>query len=255
MIVGILVVVWLAVLSPIVIRRLRDRDTDRSIVNFHERMARLGTGSPLVEPAHRLDVSDEAPPREVGEHEMNPPTRAPRLRLVPADATTTGSDRDLSWEEWSRAFGDEPFESPSPVRQRTTSVNPRAAAYSRVPVDHVASRAPAGSPFSSRRQRARRRRTILQLAASVVVSTVLVVLVNNVLVDVWALASWLALAGFFALMYYAMTTGLLGSASARPRVDTARPAPVRPAARRAAVAYEDEYEDDAYEEPRYARAL
>ena len=148
MLIGILVVVWIAVLSPIAYRRFRDRDTDRSIVSFHERMAHLNNGSPLVAPAHRLDVSDEAPPREPSEYEMRPPTRIPQLRIVPVDATPGDLERDMSWEEWSVAHSDEPYQPTGEVRRVEPMAVPhhRVAAYSRVPSAHGVAPQSAPSP-------------------------------------------------------------------------------------------------------------
>jgi hypothetical protein len=215
MLIGILAVIWIAVLSPIIIRRLRDQDTDRSIVNFHERMARLGgPNPPLVSPAHRLDVSDETPPRELLESEINPPSRAPHLRVVPIDATRTDLERDQSWDEWSLSHSDDPYEHSTQARRSVVQQNPRAAAYSRVPATNVAAVA-SSSPYGSRSQRIRRRRTLLTLIASTVLSSAGVLLVNSIIVDVAALLAWTALIGFLALMYYALTTGLMSSTSAR----------------------------------------
>jgi hypothetical protein len=208
----ILAVIWIAVLSPIIIRRLRDQDTDRSIVNFHERMARLGgQNPPLVAPAHRLDVSDETPPRELLEYEVNPPTRAPHLRVVPVNATRTQIEQEMSWDEWSIAYSDDPFEQSSPVRSAVSHANPRAAAYSRVPAGTVSVAAPTSSPYGSRTQRMRRRNTLLSLIAAVVVSTASAAFLGSTVVEIAAMVSWFALLSFLGLMYYAMTTGLISA--------------------------------------------
>ncbi len=224
MLIGILAVIWIAVLSPIIIRRLRDQDTDRSIVNFHERMARLGgQNPPFVEPAHRLDVSDEAPPRELLESEVNPPTRAPHLRVVPVNATRSDLEHDQSWDEWSLSHSDDPYETSTPRRLVGAYANPRAAAYSRVPATNVAASAASSSPYGTRSQRVRRRRTLLTLTASTVLSSAGVLLINSIIIDVVALLAWSALIGFLALMYYALSTGLLSSSS----MPAGRAAPVR----------------------------
>ncbi len=216
MVIAVIVIVWIVVLTPIAIRRLRDHDTDRSIVNFHEHMARLGNGTPpLVTPAHRLDVSDETPPREVREYEMNPPTRAPQLRVVPVGATVRDVEQELSWEEWSLAHSDEPHEAARPRRELRESTNHRAAAYAQVPTATAVLAPPVAtaSSFGSRSQRARRRRSLLTLATSVVISSVMAFFLSSTLIDAWALVSWVALASFLGLMYYAMSSGLMKSST------------------------------------------
>ena len=226
MLILVLVVVWAAVLAPILYRRFRDQDTDRSIINFHERMARLGSGDPLVEPAHRLSVNDETPPRELLDHEVNPPTRAPRLRVVPNNATTAQLERDQSWDEWSNAYSDDPIEVVSPerhaaTRQLSSNVNRRAAAYSRVPAATVTAKAPPSS-YGSRPQRVRRRRVLLSLTASTSLSTVAILMTSSFIVELWALGSWLMMLSFLGLMYYAMSVGMMSN-TARPTTRLVNP--------------------------------
>ena len=228
MLIVVLIVVWIAVLSPIAYRRFRDRDTDRSIVNFHERMAHLTNGEPLVAPAHRLDVSDEAPPREPSEYEMRPPTRVPQLRIVPVDATPGELERDMSWADWSVAHSDEPYEPTGPVRRAEPVVNHRVAAYSHQPTAQILAPPTMSSANGSKAQRVRRRNVLLTLVGSVFLTTVAALFTNALLFEVVALVSWIALATFLGLMYYAMTTGLISTApSAAPRISNVRAMPTR----------------------------
>ena len=246
MIIGILVVVWIGVLTPIVVKHFRDNDADRSIVSFKRRLAQMGNDQPIVEPAYRLDD-----PRETGEVLESPAETLsrPRLRLVPAGATTSDLDRDMSWEEWSRSMADEPTElRPRPVEAPRPS---RVTAYSHMP--HTPVVAPTGSSaMGSRSQRVRRRRVLMGLASSVLVSTLLFFAFSNVIVDVWALCSWLALGGFLGLMYYAMTTGLMST----PTIRVAAPALPRVGARapQHAAAFTGHH-DDEYDDEEWARAL
>jgi hypothetical protein len=264
MLIGILVIVWIAVLTPIIVRRFRDRDTDRSIVSFHERMAHLGTEAPCVEPAHRLDIADEAPPREVREFEMNPPNRAPKLRVVPFDASPGDLERDQSWDDWSVAHSDEPVDVASPVRRPDVTISPRAAAYARVPTNRTVAPALERGAYGSRSQRDRRRRVLVTLVGCVVLSSIAALLLSEVIIELVALMSWITLASFLGLMYYAMTTGMIATAGTRaPRpVEYGRVASAPRTIDRWASSNEDVYEtgwDDDFvveaDEPRYARAL
>src|SRR3974390_2097001 len=113
MLVLILIAVWIAILAPVAIRRFRDRDTDRSIVNFHERMARLGErGDPIVEPAHRLDVSRGVPAHVAHDDEFSDQLPSfpvtPRLRVVPSGAPQASLNREMTWDEWPSRFLEEP---------------------------------------------------------------------------------------------------------------------------------------------------
>ena len=211
----VLALLWTAVFAPIILRKVRDKDADRSIVNFHERMARLSNSAPLVAPAHRLAVNDETPPRELLEYEVNPPTRAPRLRVVPVDATVEQLERQQTWDEWTRAYSDDPFEGQSSSRPAVTMGSSRAVAYSRVPVQGVNSRTPVTN-YGTTSQRVRRRRTLLALSSSTLLSTFTVLLSGSIFIEMWALVSWVTLLGFLGLMYYAMSVGMLGANAAQP---------------------------------------
>jgi hypothetical protein len=63
LVVLILVVLWIAVLTPRLVRHFREGRSQSSIDSFHEQLHLLErTGPKLVEPAHRLEVpEDEAP--------------------------------------------------------------------------------------------------------------------------------------------------------------------------------------------------
>jgi hypothetical protein len=254
MIIGILVVVWIAVLTPIVVRHFRERDADRSIVSFHRRMAKLGTDEPIVAPAHRLDVSDEAPRRDQTVENSVIPTRTPRLRLVPSDTTSRDLEQQASWEEWSRTMSDEPDSTPTPPR-RDVATPSRVSAYAHVPSERSTNAAAPTMQFGPRSQRVRRRRVVLTLASSVALSTLLFFVVSSVIVDVWALASWVGLAGFLGLMYYAMSTGMMSTPAIRlagpvfARAGALAPRPVAAFTGR----HDDEF-DDSYDED-YAQAL
>lgn len=58
----VLVVLWVAVLTPRAIRHLREGRSQTSIESFHEQLHLLGrTGPKLVEPAYRLGSGDPSP--------------------------------------------------------------------------------------------------------------------------------------------------------------------------------------------------
>lgn len=63
MVVLVLVVVWIAVLAPRLVRRFRDGRSHSSIDSFHEQLHLLErTGPKLVEPAYRLEVPEASAP-------------------------------------------------------------------------------------------------------------------------------------------------------------------------------------------------
>ncbi len=62
MVVLVLVVLWIAVLTPRLVRHFREGRSHYSIESFHEQLHLLGrTGPKLVEPAYRLEVPDTDP--------------------------------------------------------------------------------------------------------------------------------------------------------------------------------------------------
>jgi hypothetical protein len=264
MLIGVLVLVWIVVLSPLAFKHYRERQSERSIVSFHERMAKIGTGAPLVAPAHRLDVSDEAPPRAVHDYEVNPPTRVPRLRVVPDNATVRDLELEQSWEEWSLAHSDDPREVTQAREASRARINPRAAAYSRVPAsrtamslravpEHIVS-IPASLAPSARQ---RRRRTILQLSGAIAVTTLFAFFTSILEFEILAVASWMALAGYLGLMYYAMTQGLIPSGSTASLARSGVRVATAPTYRMTADDY-DAFEDDGEgfrRGERYAEAL
>ncbi len=268
----LLVALWIAVLTPIVVRHFRDRDTDRSILNFHERMARLsGNSETLIEPAHRLDVSDELPPRPVYEYEANPPIRAPRLRVVPLDATPADLERELSWDEWSDQYADDPYERSVTAAYDADPRMQRAAAYAHAPVSSpfpstyrvtdVTSEPPV-SPYGSRSQRQRRRRVLLRLVSAAIVTTLATIATGWFFVEALMVLSWVGLLGFLGLMYYAVTTGMMSRPNSTTTLQTRRapqarynaPAPSEMSYDDRYAAYEDDRYASTYDEPRYARA-
>ncbi len=63
MVVLVLVLLWVAVLTPRVIRRFREGSSNSSIESFHQQLHLLErTGPKLVQPAYRLEVPDVRPP-------------------------------------------------------------------------------------------------------------------------------------------------------------------------------------------------
>lgn len=210
MVIGILVVVWIAVLTPIALRHFRDRDTNRSIVSFHSRLAHLQPEAPIVAPAHRLSEAEPTVVRAAPD-----PAPTPRLRLVPPGAEPAELDREMSWDDWSRAYADDP-ETPAAPAAAPLRAASRATAYARVPqVSEIAVLADTTPMRWGASQRQRRRRVIIGLGASTALSTLLFIMVNSIVVDLWAAVSWVAVAGYLGLMYYAMNAGLLRVSSSR----------------------------------------
>ncbi len=63
MVVLVLVLVWVAVLTPRVVRHFREGSSHSSIESFHEQLHLLERAGPkLVQPAYRLEVPDIRPP-------------------------------------------------------------------------------------------------------------------------------------------------------------------------------------------------
>ena len=104
MLLVILALFWVALLAPMVIRRLRDGGAERSIQSFHAEHEVLSRQEYVVSPAHRLDQPDEP------EMDHRDVPRRSRLTVVHADDTYRSLESRSSWDEWSRDYDydDEP---------------------------------------------------------------------------------------------------------------------------------------------------
>ncbi len=200
MLLVIIALLWLALLAPVVVRRLRDGRTDRSIESFHDEHEALSRQSYAVAPAHRLSEPDEAT--------FDPDPRGSRLTVVHDDDTYRSLESRRSWEEWSEDYDydrHDPVSAPGPA-------NRYASAYAAVPrdaelYDHYE------PPLRRRSMRAQRRLMVTSLLAAVVVTTSLAVMLSSsLLVDV-AILTWFAFASYGALALFAISQGLLDESS------------------------------------------
>ncbi|MDE3222393.1 MAG: hypothetical protein KGL79_03060 [Acidobacteriota bacterium] len=227
----ILALFWVALLAPVVIRRLRDGATDRSIESFHNEHEVLSRQPHVVEPAHRLDRPD-SPTVHV--------ERRPHLTVVHADDTYGSLESRASWDEWSQDYDYD--DEPRPTPQRT---NHYASAYSSMArgarLDYDA------SPIRGRRRsmKAQRKMIVSRLTLSAVVLT-LIGFVSGVSALIYlSLLAWLSLVGFGALAYYAVREGLIEAASLSPRLAARGPlATVQPLYEASRYEEYDEFEDD-----------
>jgi len=199
----ILALFWVALLAPIVVRRLRDNGTERSIQSFHAEHEVLSRQEYSVPPAHRLDQPDEREVRDTYE------SRRPRLTVVHDDDTYGSLESRGSWQEWSEDYE---FEA-SPGAVRDAPRNRYAAAYSSVPNDQVMRSAYEAPPAVRRSMKARRRVMFTRLVlAATLVSLVGYFAGYSLLIDL-AVVSWLAVVGFIALALYSVSQGYLHESS------------------------------------------
>jgi hypothetical protein len=216
----VLALIWVALLAPVVIRRLREGGSEKSIQSFHAEHEVLSRQDYTVVPAHRLDESDEVPVREYGGD------RRPRLTVVHPDDTFADVESRTSWDEWSDDYEYDEASSAS------ASTNHYARAYSSRPSDVDATRV-YEPPLRRRTMRAQRRIMFSRLIACAVVLTVIAFFSGySPLIDVAAL-SWFAVVVFVALALYAVSQGYLSDESL----------PLRLPQRRALAAVEPLYQD------------
>jgi hypothetical protein len=232
----VLALFWVALLAPVVIRRLRDGGSEKSIQSFHAEHEVLSRQDYAVAPVHRLDEPDQPPTREsVGD-------RRPRLRVVHPDDTPTTLATRSTWDEWS---DDYEYDDP-PV----TTTNHYARAYSTHPrdVDVSAAHEP---PIRHRTMRAQRRIMFSRLVFAAVVFTIIAFFTGySPIVDVAAL-TWFAVVVFVALALYAVSQGYLNDTSLPLRLPQRRSlATVRPLYREREDGYasfEDDVDDEFYQ--------
>ena len=224
----VIALLWVALLAPMALRRLRDRGTERSIESFHTEHEVLSRQGYAVAPAHRLSEPEPAP------------ARASRLTVVHADDTYRSLESRSSWDEWSEDYDYDRYEGPA------APVNRYAHAYASVPRSEEYERRPVPAPRARRSARAQRRLIFTSLGAAVVVMTgAAFALSSSIVVDV-AIVAWVALAGYVSLALYAVSQGYLDESSLGLKRRSRPLATVEPLYRDTEAAYgeADEYDDD-----------
>src|SRR5664280_1893648 len=172
---------WVALLTPVVVRRFRDGGTEKSIDSFHAEHEVLSRQEYAVAPAHRLDDSDH------NEQHEPEPARRPRLTVVHDDDTYRSLETRGSWDEWAEDY-DYDHEAP----RRSASINRYAAAYSSTPSGPVVSAY--REPPVRRSMKAQRRMILTRLALAVATMTILGVATSySILVDL-AVLTWIGFA-------------------------------------------------------------
>ena len=191
----VLALFWVALLTPIVVRRFRDGGTEKSILSFHAEHEVLSRQDYAVAPAHRLDQPD--PPARAPETE-----RRPRLTVVQPDDTVGTLESRSSWDEWS-----ENYDYDDGTAREPRVANRYARAYSSRPTEPALTRNE--PPLRRRSMRAQRRVMFLRcVAAAVVISLAAYITSAAIVVDLAALA-WFGVVLFVALALYAIGEGYL----------------------------------------------
>jgi hypothetical protein len=197
----ILALFWVALLAPIVIRRLRDSGTEKSIQSFHAEHEVLSRQDYTVVPAHRLDQPDQVSPSTPVSD------RRPRLAVVHADDTFGSLESRSSWDEWS-----EDYEYDERARAQASAQNRYAQAYSARPSEIVETERH-HAPIRRRSMKSQRRMMFTRLLLGALAMTLLAFVTGySLLVDVAALA-WLGVVAFIALAFYAVSQGYLADSS------------------------------------------
>lgn len=206
-----LALLWLALLAPVVVRKVREYRGERSIEHFHAEHEVLSRQGYAVEPAHRLDDWDDA-----AVPAPSPAERRPRLTLVHPEDTYRTLEARSSWDEWSEDYDFDRDERVTDGRHGTAraarpsaSANHYARAYSTVPTEPPAARYE--PPLRRRSMRAQRRRVSLSLLGSAVVLTAGAFLVSASIVADLAYVAWLLVVAYVALALYAVSQGYMAS--------------------------------------------
>ena len=212
MILVILALAWIAFLAPVVVRKIRDMGSDRSIDHFHAEHEVLSRQGYAVEPAYRLDEYAAAAPSPaplsvrrspVGEARV----ARPRLTVVKDDDTYRSLESRQSWQEWSEDYDYDRGDVVRPI-----SANRYASAYSAVPRELPLETH--DEPLRPMRSMRRRRRVMItRLAlATVLVTGAAFVSSISLLFDL-AVLTWLADVAYVALALFALSQGYLSESS------------------------------------------
>ena len=253
----ILALLWIVLLTPMIIAKVRERRNDRSIEIFHAEHEQLARYEYAVEPAYRLD---ETPPVSRPQPRPAADGYRPRLTVVHDDDTYGTLESRRSWEEWSDEYDfDRPTRREAPPRREVpssrrevppsrrevvnaSSSNRYARAYQSTPRGVAMDAVPAAPRLRSMRARRRVMATRVVLAA-VVLSLAAYFTGVSIVADLAVLA-WLAVVAYVALALFAISQGYL-SVSSRTRVRRdASLAPVEPLYGRSRSRGRDRYDED-----------
>jgi uncharacterized membrane protein YhaH (DUF805 family) len=194
----VLALLWVAILIPIAVRRLRDDNTERSIESFHAERDVLSR----QELAHSPPAFDDRPAvRHPDEYE---PVGRPRLTVVHDEDTYGSIESRSTWDEWNQSYNyDRDVRAP-----KREEMNRYAAAYASVPGERFS--AGFDPPYYERvSMKVRRRRIMVALFVIGALFTGLNVVTKSGVLEDAAIAAWLALAAFFALALVALGLGYL----------------------------------------------
>ena len=235
----ILALFWVALLTPVVVRRLREGGAERSIDSFHAEHDVLSRQDYTVIPVHRLDEPDQSPVQQRASE------RRPRLTVVHPEDTFGTLESRSSWDEWSEDYEYE-YEFEEPAYESTIAeTNHYARAYSAHPRNADVT-IEYQEPLRRRSMRAQRRIMFSRLVLAAVVLTFIAFFVGSVVVDLAALA-WFSVVVYVALALYAVSQGYLSDSSLRLR--RRQLATVKPLYREEPDDYdEDDLEDEVVEE-------
>ena len=263
LIIGVLLVMWVVLLAPVALRKVRSATSDRSISSFHQSLRTLeGSGSQTIAPAHRLDFEEDHfanQPPVIPVAPRSPIQPGPQLVLLQSDgqggSAMTQNYQDS--EQWDDGYADDYL-------------------YEETP--QFASHYPA-DPYARREAALRRRNILFTLVGAVVVTGIfgmlapffwdLTILAIVLLVTYVGLMAWAATRGSISISkprmlgrsdevgdrhvaravadhYGARTEGLEWAQGDEQGWDDDQGAP--------AATYADQFDDGWWEEPRQAAA-
>ena len=235
----ILALVWIALLAPMVVKRIRENSSDRSIQSFHTEHQVLSRQEYTVPPAHRLDQTDQFESRSSGSGHR------PRLTVVHDDDTYRSLESRGTWDEWSRDYDydhdDNVVSRREAFARNDASMNRYAAAYSSVqrdPVVHVDYQ----GPLRRRSMRNRRRVVLTRLVLSAVVLSVAAFVTGYSVITDLAIVAWVGVVGFIGAAIFAVSQGMLPTSSL----------PLRVPQRRELTTIQPLYEEPAYQYDEFA---
>ena len=195
----VLALFWVALLTPVVVRRFREGGTEKSIESFHAEHEVLSRQDYTVAPAHRLDRADDVPVSAPA------PERRPHLKVVQPDDTLGTLESRSSWDEWSENYAYDEEVRRAPVTNRY------ARAYASRPEPVESSHYE--PPLRRRTMRAQRRVMFTRAVAAAAVFSLLAYFTGSSMVLDLAVLAWFAVVVYVALALYAVSEGFLSDES------------------------------------------
>ena len=211
----IVVLFWLAILTPWAVMKFRNSRSEKSIDHFHAEHEVLSRQGYSVAPARRLDDA-----YLYEEHAYDPEHEAarsrPHLTVVQDNDTYSSLESRATWDEWERDYDYDEPRMIAPRGEAPFYSQHRYSAYASSPGTYVPRSYPADrsinnydSQTAGSSMRVRRNRIFVSLLSSALFTTIVNFLVGLSLLQYLTVLAWTGLVLYISTAFFAISQGYL----------------------------------------------